>query len=154
MYFAAQRTNCQSLYGWDVSQSSIDSTHQALATLGVTKKYQLELQNVLKPIAITEAFDCVTVSELLEHVDKPETVLDTIHAVTRPKGRIFINVPTNSPAPDHIYLWHSPEEVVELVRSRGFIIEDTQFAPTTGYSIESARKKKVTLNSMIIATRP
>lgn len=153
-YFASRQPNCGSLSGWDASVTSIQSTRHALKTLGVTRDCRLELRNILDPPSVSGAFDCVTISEVMEHLDQPEKALDAIFAITRPNGRVYINVPTNSPAPDHIYLWRSPEEVVDLVVDRGFRVEEWRSAPTTGYSEESARKKKLTVNSMIIAVRP
>ena len=67
---------------------------------------------------------------------------------------MFLNVPVNSPAPDHIFLWHSPEEVVDLVKDCGFEVVDTRFVPATGFTEEEARRRKVTINSLVIAKKP
>jgi 2-polyprenyl-3-methyl-5-hydroxy-6-metoxy-1,4-benzoquinol methylase len=154
LYFAAQQKNSGGLWASDASQSSLDSTRRTLDVLGVKKNFELKLQNILDRPTDSATFDAVTISEVLEHLDRPADALDHIFAITRPQGRVFINVPVNSPAPDHIFLWHSPEEVVDLVRERGFIIEDTRCAPTTGYTEERARKRKVTINSLIVAVHP
>ena len=96
----------------------------------------------------------MVLSEVLEHLDRPEAALDTVFQALKPGGLAFFNVPVNSPAPDHIYYWGAPFEVEELVRSVGFTIVDSDAAPTTGYSLDRALRRKVTINSLNVATRP
>jgi len=86
-------------------------------------------------------------------LDRPVAALTSVLQALKPGGLAFFNVPVNSPAPDHIYYWGSPIEVEELVRSVGFTIVDSDVAPTTGYSFERALRRKVTINSLIIAER-
>jgi len=47
----------------------------------------------------------------------------------RPGGRLWVNVPINSPAPDHIYLFRTPEEAVDAVQAAGFEVSETAFFP-------------------------
>jgi len=154
LYFAAKLDQVKSITGWDVSQSSIEATEKALNTLGVTRSISLVRQNILEIPTRKNAFDVVVFSEVLEHLDNPAVALKNTFQVMRPGAGIFLNVPVNSPAPDHIYLWHSPEEVMDLVTSCGFEIERTHFAPATGFSEEQARRRKVTINTLIIAKKP
>jgi hypothetical protein len=71
-----------------------------------------------------------------------------------PRGRLFVNVPVNSPAPDHIYLLRTPEEAVEMVRSSGYDVLDHRFFPMTGHTEAKARKNKLTISCVIVATVP
>ena len=100
-----------------------------------------------------QKFDSVVISEVLEHLDQPDRALRNLAQSMRPRGHIFVNVPVNSPAPDHIYLWPDPEKVVELVASSGFDIAETALAPVTGHTVDSARKRKLTLNALITGIR-
>ncbi|MBI4182457.1 MAG: class I SAM-dependent methyltransferase [Proteobacteria bacterium] len=154
IYFAARAERVASITGWDVSESSLAMTRRTLETIGVTRPYALALHNILEPPSVEAAFDAVVVSEVLEHLDRPTAALDTVFAALRPGGRAFFNVPVNSPAPDHIYHWRSPAEVEEMVASRGFALVDTAAAATTGYDLERALRRKVTVNALIVAGRP
>ncbi|MBN4055012.1 class I SAM-dependent methyltransferase [Acidimicrobium ferrooxidans] len=154
LYYAAKIELLKSITGWDVSQSSLAATGEALKTLGVERPINLISQNILEAPARTDAFDAVVFSEVLEHLDYPDVALKNVLLAMRPGGHMFLNVPVNSPAPDHIFLWHSPEEVVDLVKDCGFEVVDTRFVPATGFTEEEARRRKVTINSLVIAKKP
>ena len=154
LYFAAKQKKLKSISAWDVSQSSISATDNALKSLCVNRQINLTLQNILDPLVQTTSYHAVVFSEVLEHLDYPSVALKNVYEAMHPGGRLFLNVPINSPAPDHIYLWNTPEEVVELVKSCGFEVESTLLAPATGFSEAQARKRKVTINTLIVAVRP
>lgn len=154
LYFAARSPLIGSITGWDVSESSLAMTQHTMETIGVQYPFKLELHNILEPSSVHEVYDAVVLSEVLEHLDRPDVALTTIFQAVKPGGLAYINVPVNSPAPDHIYCWGSPTEVEDLVRSVGFTIVDSDAAPATGYTLERALRRKVTINSLIVALRP
>ena len=154
LYFASQDPRIGTLEAWDVSQSSVAATRHALTQLGVTRPVNLVEQDVLAAPARESAFDSAVISEVLEHLERPDLALATLRGALRPGGRIFINVPVNSPAPDHIYLWTSHEEFVGWVQSHGFEIESTQFLPVTGATLDRAAKRKLSISCVVIARRP
>lgn len=154
IYFAAQSLSGGTITGWDVSESSLAMTRQTLDAIGVERGYSLNLHSIFDRPMMLQAFDAVVVSEVLEHLECPEGALDTVREVLRPGGLAFFNVPVNSPAPDHIYHWSCPLEVESLVLSRGFTIVDSSAAPATGYDLDRARRRKATINSLIVAVRP
>lgn len=153
-YFAAQDPRCKSVTGWDVSPSSIAATTQCLKLLGVTREVALLLQDVFKAAPSDRRFHSVVISEVLEHTDNPRAALENLFRHLTPGGRLFVNMPVNSPAPDHIYLLHSPEEVADLVKRSGFEIEHMVLFPATGYSEAQARRHKLTISVVVIACRP
>lgn len=153
MYFAARSKFIGSMTGWDVSESSLAMTRHTLETIGIQTPFKLNLHDILKPPSVSEAYDAIVLSEVLEHLEHPVAALTTVFQALKPGGLAFFNVPVNSPAPDHIYYWGSPIEVEELVRSIGFTIVDADAAATTGYSLERALRRKVTINSLIVAAR-
>jgi hypothetical protein len=98
-------------------------------------------------------FSSITFSEVLEHLEQPLDALRTLYGLLGEGGRIYINAPVNSPAPDHIYLFSTPEQIVELVQQAGFKVIDTLFAPATGADLARARKRKLSISTAIIATK-
>ena len=154
LYFASQDPRIASLEAWDVSQSSVAATRHALAKLGVTRPVTVVEQDVLAAPARAGAFDSAVISEVLEHLERPEQALATLRTALRPGGRLFINVPVNSPAPDHIYLWTSHDGFVDWVQSHGFEIESTRFLPVTGATLERAAKRQLSISCVVIARRP
>ena len=125
LFFAARSQMIGSITGWDVSESSLAMTRSTLEAVGLKRPFNLKLQNILDSPSVSKQYDAVVVSEVLEHLDRPQAALDTVFHALRPGGLAFFNVPVNSPAPDHIYYWGAPDEVEEMVRSVGFSILDS-----------------------------
>jgi 2-polyprenyl-3-methyl-5-hydroxy-6-metoxy-1,4-benzoquinol methylase len=143
-----------SVTGWDLSQASIDRTREALKMLGARgKSPSLLLQDLYAADDQGARFDCVTFSEVLEHLEDPKGALVKLRSLLKPTGRLFVNVPINSPAPDHLYLLESPEEAVAAVEAAGFEIEHAEFYPMTNHTLEQARKHKLTISACIVGRR-
>ncbi len=150
LYFAATQTAFGHLEAWDVSAASIASTRHALQRLGVEERLTLRKCDLFDGEAPETLFDCAVMSEVLEHLENPLEALQKVRGVLAPGGRIFINAPCNSPAPDHLYLFESPEHISDLVAQAGFSVLETAIFPLTGYSEERARKAKLTLSCAVI----
>jgi cyclopropane fatty-acyl-phospholipid synthase-like methyltransferase len=148
---AARDPRVASATAWDVSPESIDQARRALGKLGVTRSVSLQQRDVLGVTAEAGSFDAIVISEVLEHMEDPRSALQGLRRCIAADGRILVNVPINSPAPDHIYLLRSPDDAAELVRSGGFEIADIQSVPMTGYTLEQAREGRLTITSMITA---
>lgn len=151
LYMAASSPLCGSAEGWDVSDSSVDSTRKALDAMELSREVELRAVNMFA--APERTFQSITFSEVLEHLEQPLEALHILHRLLAPGGRIFINAPVNSPAPDHLYLFRTPEEVAAMVEQAGFRIEGTLFAPCTGATLERARKQQLCVSTSVIATK-
>jgi len=149
---AAASPNCRSAEGWDVSGASLAGTEGALQTMGFDSS-----RIVLRRIDIRDepagSFDSVAFSEVLEHLEDPQSALRSLYCLLNVGGRIFINAPVNSPAPDHLFLFRTPEEVVNMIAAAGFEVETTLFAPCTGATLDRARRLKLTISAAVIARK-
>ncbi len=157
---AASSGRCARAEGWDVSASSLTSTREALDGMGVpADKVTLKAVNIFDASDATAqdlpeaSFQSITFSEVLEHLEDPAQALRALARLLAPGGRIFVNAPVNSPAPEHIYLFRTPEEVEELVRAAGLEIEDSLFAPCTGATLDRARRLNLTISTAVIARK-
>jgi SAM-dependent methyltransferase len=151
MAMAAGAPWVRSLEAWDVSAVSLHETRAALATLGVTMPVKLVEVDILRAAAPAERYDLITISEVLEHLEAPQQALAFLRQALRPGGRIFINVPLNSPSPDHIYLFSAPEELTAMVEAAGFRIVTVEMFATQGKKIESALANRISVSTGIIA---
>jgi 2-polyprenyl-3-methyl-5-hydroxy-6-metoxy-1,4-benzoquinol methylase len=147
---AAKYAGCAELSGWDISAVSLEHTAACLKRLDVATPIRLERQNVLASPRHFARFDSVVLSEVCEHLEEPATALVTLGRVLAPGGRIFVNMPVNAPAADHIYLLTRPEDVVDMVREARFDIEDVCFAPAAGYAEAEARRRKIPISVGVI----
>ena len=150
LYLAANSPRTGSVTGWDVSATSLRDTRHALEAMGVRKPVTLEAHNIVD--APSGKFDSLTFSEVLEHLEQPRDALKTLRALLNDGGKIFVHAPVNSPAPDHIYLFREPEEIVEMVRDAGFAIDETVNFPGMDASLERARKLKLTISTIVVGT--
>lgn len=142
------------LEAWDISSTSLAVTANHLALLGLENRVTLRLRDACAFEAGDSArFTSLVVSEVLEHVEDPTALLRSFSDWLGPGGKVFINVPVNSPAPDHIYLLRSPEEAEALVESAGLRVESRRFAPVTGYTEVQARKHQYSINCSFIARK-
>lgn len=151
---AAEHSRCARAEAWDVSEESLRQTARALGILGLAEKVDLDQQDIHAPTRRVEdgaLFDAIAICEVLEHLEQPADALASLRRFLRPDGVLFVNVPINSPAPDHIYLLRNEAEVRELVRSAGLDILDLQLTPMTGYSLAEAECQKATVNCFVLA---
>ena len=151
VYFTAGSALCRSLEAWDVSAVSLGETRAALDTLGLTKPVALVETDILQAKRPDKKFDLIVISEVLEHLETPQTALRFLHDCTADDGRIFINVPLNSPSPDHIYLFSTPDEVTALVEEAGFKVEQFSLFATQGKGVERALANKISVSAGVIA---
>lgn len=151
LYFAAADKAAGAVHGWDISEASIAATREALARLGVSRMPTLELVDLFK--GPTGAFDSIVFSEVLEHMEKPGESLEVIRSVMADDGRLFLNMPINSPAPDHLFNAETPEELEAFVVKHGFKILDRGFFPATNQTLDKARRNKLTISCAFIAGR-
>ena len=149
---AARHKNSNKLNGWDISAQSIKHTSRVLEQFNLNKKVTLEQRNIYDERP-DNFFDALVLSEILEHLETPDLALKNMANQLRSGGLIFVNFPINSPAPDHIYLLKTIEEVVSLVRGSGYKVLETQAFPMTGYNLERAISSKVTISVVVIAEK-
>jgi 2-polyprenyl-3-methyl-5-hydroxy-6-metoxy-1,4-benzoquinol methylase len=156
LYFAATAPAVASATGWDVSETSIDQARRCLAAMDEQRAVELTLQDLFEapPAGDRRAlFNSVVLAEVLEHLEDPVEALKAVSRHMAPEAFLWIHVPINSPAPDHLYLLRTPEEAVDLVRSAGFEPIDTAFFPMSGQTLEVARKRARTISAVITAKR-
>jgi 2-polyprenyl-3-methyl-5-hydroxy-6-metoxy-1,4-benzoquinol methylase len=152
LYLAAIDPRCARASGWDVSATSIAATRAMLDRLGGTPNVDLIERDLMADRDGDAQFDCIVISEVCEHLEDPRSALAKLRHHLTPGGRLFVNVPVNGPAPDHIYLLKTPEEAVELVRSAGLEIAGTAFYPMTGLDERRARKLRAAISCLVVGT--
>jgi len=155
LYFAAAQPEIGSVAAWDASPTSIENTRGALHALGVTRPVPLLLRNLFDPVDAStgKRYDSVVLGEILEHLEDPVAALRNVKQWLKPGGRIWINVPANSPSPDHIFLVTSPDHACELVREAGLEVENSSPFAMTGATLEKAARNKLSVSCVVIGRR-
>ena len=102
MYFASQSPNVSTLTGWDVSPSSLAMVRASLRAMDMACPFELKERNIFSQddglLTPGDRFNAtIVLSEVLEHLEQPLEALKVLYRLARPGGRVWINVPANSP---------------------------------------------------------
>ncbi|HVS97330.1 MAG TPA: class I SAM-dependent methyltransferase [Puia sp.] len=88
-------------------------------------------------------FDLIVLGEVLEHVERPQALLERLGGLLADNGVLFFTTPANAPAIDHLYLFHNVEEIRALARAAGFRILSEKALPAEDVSWDKAERLKV-----------
>lgn len=156
----AARSGFESVEALDISEASLTLTRAALLRMGVaadTGRFAFHSGDLFDPVIMApfaNRFDGVVFSEVLEHLDHPSEAMRILFAITRPGGRVFLHVPVNSPAPDHLFLLRSPEEARSFVAGFGFEIRVVRFLPGANLTLERAIRSESTISCVFVLEKP
>lgn len=151
MYLALRDFQLSSAAAWDLSSVSIAQTQAALEKLGYAN-CDFSVQNVTEVPDAVEPYNLVVISEVLEHLEDPKSVMRSIrNLVNGTDGLVFINVPINSPSPDHLYLMETPEGARALLTDTGFEILREGFFATQGTALERALRNRISVSACMLA---
>jgi len=142
-----KKTDFNHYSGVDISATSVDLTKRIIKS-----KFFGEFDN----FSITESnfltwpndnkFDFVVMSEVLEHVERPDLFLAKIHSVLTEDGSAFITTCINAPSIDHIYLYENIEQIIKQLDDSGFTIISKLVVPYSGLSLEESMEKLLPVN--------
>ena len=150
LFQACNDENCESASAWDIAPQSIESSKEALKHLNVQRMPDFYIQDLLNVNDEHQKFNSIVVSEVIEHLDQPAKALNILKKILHEDGRMFINIPINSPAPDHLFLLKTTDEVVNFIEGQELEIEEFIFAPQTNFTLEKARKLQLTVSCGVI----
>jgi 2-polyprenyl-3-methyl-5-hydroxy-6-metoxy-1,4-benzoquinol methylase len=152
-YFASQTPGRGTIRAWDISDGAVELANRSLALLGAKDRVFIERVDAVEAARgpAEKSFDGIVLSEVLEHLEDPLTFLRALSPLLAPGGTMFINVPVNSPAIDHLFLLSTPEEAMQLVRDAGLEVIQSHYHPMTGWSLDRARKMKGTISCVFVA---
>lgn len=149
-YLAVKHFAPSRAVAWDISAVSIEHTRQALSKLSITE-VECAVRDAMTIVPGEVEFDLIVLSEVLEHIEDPHSVLQKLRGLIADDGIIFVNVPINSPSPDHIYLMQTPDEARDLLAANGFEIVLEDVFATQGIGIERALRNKVSVSVNMFA---
>lgn len=157
LHLAIESGRFDAMTAWDVSPTSVTHTRHMLSVIGHPDSVNVVQQSFLEPDLLKEnsgRFSTVVLSEVLEHLEHPEPAMRTIGQLLDPKrGTVWINVPANAPAPDHLFLLRSLEQLKELLRSVGLEVVDSAAFPVTGATFEKAVRDSLPVSYVVVARR-
>lgn len=124
----------------DISESSL----QMAKTFVTDGDVDFVLSDI-NDYAPREKFDFISMGEVLEHVDDPKALLETLAGLLSDDGTLFVTTPTNAPAIDHIYLFRNEAEIDQLITDSGFRIKDKIGVFSEDVDKEVGEKNKIAM---------
>ncbi|MBL8746753.1 MAG: class I SAM-dependent methyltransferase, partial [Phycisphaerae bacterium] len=108
------RSNAANTFlGLDISPHSVAYTRGVLGAAGIDRsRWKVLEQDAQKGIAAhAKPFDRVVIAEVIEHLAKPEIIVNATREHSHKDTLFFITTVVNLEAVDHIYLFRSLQEV-------------------------------------------
>jgi hypothetical protein len=68
-------------------------------------------------------------------------------------GKAFISTCVNCPMTDHVYHFHTIEEIRELLADAGLLISSEQVLPVEDLPIDEIMRRKITINYSSMVSR-
>lgn len=157
LHLAIESGRFEKMTAWDVSPTSVAHTRHMLSVIGHRGRVDVREQNFLAPDLLKDhsgRFSTIVLSEVLEHLEEPEEAMTIVAALLDPEqGTVWINVPANAPAPDHLFLLRSLEQLKELLDRAGLETVDTAAFPVTGATLEKAIRDLLPVSYVAVARR-
>jgi len=139
---------------WDISEASLEETKKNLKTILPNLKVnyvKMDALNEIKMKSFDKKYDAIVLSEVLEHIEDPGKMLLNTKEVMNSNANLFINIPINCPAPDHICFFDSVGSVEKLIIDAGLKISELSQYPLTGYNLEIAMKRALAVSICLTA---
>ncbi len=134
----------------DISETSLDVAREMLVTFAVdASRVRFVREDFLKlDLSSTDGrgYDLIVMGEVLEHVNQAPEFMAKARSLLRERGRIFMTTCANCPAVDHVYRFHTVEEIVALLRGAGLRVVDDLALPAEDVPRERWLEELVTIN--------
>lgn len=135
--------------GVDISETSVAMTKDLINHFmaGQTIPFELRCLDFLAATDLQpKSFDAVVMGEVLEHVEQPQLFLRRIRDIAKDDAYIYITTCVNAPEIDHIYLFKSPEEVMQLFASCGLGVREQLICPYAGKTLQESIDRQLAVN--------
>jgi 2-polyprenyl-3-methyl-5-hydroxy-6-metoxy-1,4-benzoquinol methylase len=139
----------------DISATSIGLAREILQSFDLdASRVRFTLSDFLQTAPPRDGgYDMIAMGELLEHVDKPQLFLQRSRDLLAPDGTYFITTCVNCPAVDHVYHFHTVDEIRDMVRSCGLEVRSELVLPAEDVPLCRCEKELVTINYAALLTR-
>lgn len=149
LHLALREFGLSAATAWDLSAVSIEHTRHALERLDGAEA-ELGVRDLMSVAPGERAFELVVLSEVLEHLEDPFPAMRAVRGLLAPGGIVFVNVPVNSPSPDHLHLMESLDDARALLTETGFEIASEGAFATQDRALDRAIRQRVSVSVCMI----
>jgi 2-polyprenyl-3-methyl-5-hydroxy-6-metoxy-1,4-benzoquinol methylase len=131
----------------DISETSIKTAGEVLKAFNVDEsRLNFVHGDYLKTDLGSQTFDFIILGEVLEHVNDAPKFMDRTKQLLAPNGQAYMSTCANCPALDHVYHFHSAEEIRDLITDAGFKIVSDLALPAENVPESSWAEELITIN--------
>jgi 2-polyprenyl-3-methyl-5-hydroxy-6-metoxy-1,4-benzoquinol methylase len=136
----------------DISPISLDISKSIIKHFFPIKKINFINKDMLD-LNLNANFDFIVMGEVIEHVENPHLLLNKINNLLTKRGNAFLSTCVNCPAIDHVYHFHSVQEIRDMFESCGLSILSEKILPVEDLPMNEIVEKKITINYSAIVAR-
>lgn len=136
----------------DISPISLDISKSIINFFHPEKEINFINKDMLK-LDLDSKCDFIVMGEVIEHVETPELLLKKIATLLSPSGKAFLSTCVNCPAIDHIYHFHTVDEIRSMFKECGLEIVSEKVLPVENLPMCEIENKKITINYSAIVKR-
>jgi len=146
--------DCSRYVAVDISPTSINITKTIMQALHAKDKLNVTYYNEdMLLLSLDNKYDFITMGEVIEHVGFPDKLLTQFKNLLTKNGKGFISTCVNCPAIDHIYHFHSVDEIREMLMRCGLNVLDERVCPVESLPMQEIVERKITINYCAIVSR-
>jgi 2-polyprenyl-3-methyl-5-hydroxy-6-metoxy-1,4-benzoquinol methylase len=117
-------------YGLDISPVAPQVSSRVSAFFQLPRPITATVGDAVEyvPLQNGSTYQVMICAEVLEHLPDPAKLLRNMHAALEDGGVLFLTASINMESVDHLHLFHSDEEVVQMVEECGFEVLNRELA--------------------------
>jgi 2-polyprenyl-3-methyl-5-hydroxy-6-metoxy-1,4-benzoquinol methylase len=138
--------------GVDLSKSAIDLSTELARAKRQSNRIKLVMSDI-ETYSPNERFDAIICGEFLEHVEDPVAILKKLTSVLAEGGSLFLTTVAWAAFPDHIFLYHSAQEIRDHIAASGLTIKKEFVQPVFARDAGKEEQREIALNYAAILTR-
>lgn len=136
----------------DISPISLEVSKSIINYFHPLKNIQFINEDMLD-LNLDAECDFIVMGEVIEHVEKPELLLQKISQLLNNDGKAFLSTCVNCPAIDHVYHFKTVDEIRVLFSQCGLKIESEKILPVEDLPMCDIIKQHITINYSAIVTK-
>lgn len=136
----------------DISPISLEVSKSIIEYFYPNKNIKFINEDMLK-LDLDSNCDFIVMGEVIEYVETPELLLKKISKLLSQNGKAFLSTCVNCPAIDHVYHFHTVEEIREMFGKCGLEIISEKVLPVEDLPMCEIEHKKITINYSAIVKR-
>ena len=130
----------------DISDTSLELTKSIISFFKLNDNKINYINDDMLNIETSNLYDFIVMGEVLEHVEKPKSLLNKLKNLLSHNGQAFISTCVDCPTIDHVYHFKSVAQIRYILQESNFEIVSEKILPVENLPLDEIIAKKITIN--------